>query len=223
MKKSLILVGLLVGSISAIANDNSSKYYLGMGMVSGSGTYTESMSEYSFDSSSFEESINEYSYDSSSMPIKFGMMLDNDNRFEFSYEKEKHKFTKIGVDKKISGFNFDWNFAYPKYKIADAVTPYWTLGLGYYTYEDSANFGDNEDDLKGTAFNYGIGGLYEINKNIELEASYKFKAISWDSYTKSKTDITYRSANNYTITETTSTILSDLVGSLFYLGLNYKL
>jgi opacity protein-like surface antigen len=142
------------------------------------------------------------------MPIKFGMMLDNDNRFEFSYEKEKHKFTKIGVDKKISGFNFDWNFAYPKYKIADAVTPYWTLGLGVYTYEDSANIGDNEDDLKGVAFNYGIGGLYDINKNIELETSYKFKGISWEDYNEKGSDIRMTAAS---------------VGSLFYLGLNYKL
>jgi opacity protein-like surface antigen len=199
MKKSLMLVGLLIGSTSAIANDNSSKYYLGMGMVSGSGTYTSQREE-------------DQSYDSSSMPIKFGMMLDNDNRFEFSYEKEKHKFTKIGVDKKISGFNFDWNFAYPKYKIADAVTPYWTLGLGVYTYEDSANIGDNEDDLAGTAYNYGIGGLYEINKNIELEASYKFKVIVWEKYT-------YKYENSDDI----EIISSDSTGSLFYLGLNYKL
>ena len=203
MKKSLMLVGLLVGSISAMANDNSSKYYLGMGMVSGSGTYTESIS-----TSTDGASVSKNSYDSSSMPIKFGMMLDNDNRFEFSYEKEKYKFT--GTDNKASGLNFDWNFAYPKYKIADAVTPYWTLGFGLYTYEDTANEDviGSKDDLSGTAFNYGIGGLYDINKNIELETSYKFKGISWEDYNEKGSDIRMTAAS---------------VGSLFYLGLNYKL
>jgi opacity protein-like surface antigen len=176
-----------------MANDNSSEYYLGMGMASGSGTLEIGRAK-------------GQSYDSSSMPIKFGMMLDNDNRFEFSYEKEKHKLAD--VDNKVSGLNFDWNYTYPKYKIADAVTPYWTLGFGLYTYEDSANIGDNEDDLKGVAFNYGIGGLYDINKNIELETSYKFKGISWEDYNEKGSDIRMTAAS---------------VGSLFYLGLNYKL
>jgi hypothetical protein len=197
MKKSLILVGLLIGSISAIANDNSSKYYLGMGMVSGSGTLEMGRAE-------------GQSYDSSSMPIKFGMMLDNDNRFEFSYEKEKHKFT--GTDNKVSGLNFDWNYTYPKYKIADAVTPYWTLGLGVYTYEDTAKFIAKNEDLTGAALNIGIGGLYDINKNIELEASYKFKVIVWEKYTSK-----YENSDDIEI------ISSDSTGSLFYLGLNYKL
>jgi len=192
MKKALMLVGLLVGSISAMANDNSSEYYLGMGMVSGSGTKTVGVSE--------------ESYDSSSMPIKFGMMLDNDNRFELSYETEKHKFNNR--DDKVSGINFDWNFAYPKNKIADAVTPYWTLGFGSYTYEDTAKYFTDNKDLEGFAFNYGIGGLYDINKNIELEASYKFKGIGWQSYTTLGSNVT---------------TTSDSAGSLFYLGLNYKL
>jgi opacity protein-like surface antigen len=195
MKKSLILVGLLISSISTMANDNSGKYYYGIGMASGSGTFTESMSE--------------YSYDSSSMPIKFGMMLRNNNRFELSYEKEKYKFTKIGLDHKVSGWNLDWNFVYPRYKIADAVTPYWTLGLGVYTYEDTAKFIVKNEDLKGVAFNYGMGGLYNINKNIELEASYKFKGISWE---------------NYTMQGSGSGISIKLASTelLFYLGLNYK-
>jgi hypothetical protein len=213
MKKALMLVGLLVGSISAMANDNSSEYYLGMGMASGSGTYTESVSK-NIDGT-YTESVSKNSYDSLSMPIKFGMMLDNDNRFEFSYETEKYKFT--GADNKASGLNFDWNFAYPKYKIADAVTPYWTLGLGLYTYENIANQGvvGSKDDLSGTAFNYGIGGLYDINKNIELEASYKFKAITWR-----ERKITFYT-NGIETSSTTTT--SDSTGSLFYLGLNYKL
>jgi hypothetical protein len=192
MKKSLILVGLLISSISTMANDNSGKYYYGIGMASGSGTFTESMSE--------------YSYDSSSMPIKFGMMLRNNNRFELSYEKEKYKLAD--VDHKVSGWNLDWNFVYPRYKIADAVTPYWTLGLGVYTYEDTAKFIAKNEDLTGAALNIGIGGLYDINKNIELETSYKFKGISWEDYNEKGSDIRMTAAS---------------VGSLFYLGLNYKL
>jgi hypothetical protein len=191
MKKSLLLVSLLICSINAMSNDNSSKYYSGMGITLGSGI--------------LEVNINKNeSYNSSSIPIKFGMMLRNNNRFELSYESKEYKFTE--VDDKVSGWNLDWNFVYPRYKIADAVTPYWTLGFGLYTYED------NEDDLKGVAFNYGMGGLYNINKNIELEASYKFKVIVWEKYT-------YKYENSDDI----EIISSDSTGSLFYLGLNYKL
>jgi hypothetical protein len=213
MKKSLILVALLIGSISVMAKSNknstkstksykkstksnkksnSSKSYVGIGMASGSGKYTLGESK--------------TSYNSSSISVKFGMILQNDNRFELSYETEKHKFEN--QDDKVSGFNFDWNFAYPKDKIADVITPYWTLGLGYYTYEDTANKFEGNKDLTGAAFNYGIGGLYDINKNIELEASYKFKGIVWQDYTTKGTDITTK---------------SNSAGSLFYLGLNYKL
>jgi opacity protein-like surface antigen len=165
-----------------------------MGMASGSGKYTLGESK--------------TSYNSLSMSVKFGMIVQNDYRFELSYETEQHKFKNQEDKDKVSGFNFDFNFAYPKDKIADVVTPYWTLGLGYYTYEDTAHkykFEDNKD-LTGAAFNFGIGGLYEINKNIELEASYKFKKIYWQDIIRDRT-----------------TISSDSAGSLFYLGLNYKL
>jgi opacity protein-like surface antigen len=192
MKKTLLLVSLLIGSISAISNDHSSKYYSGVGIALGSGIV--------------EVNVNKnQSYNSSSMPIKFGMMLQNDNRFEFSYETEKYKFDNR--DDKVSGWNLDWNFVYPRYKIADTIIPYWRLGIGSYIYEDTANLGDNKDDLKGVAFNYGMGGLYNINKNIELEASYKFKGISWENFIEKDSDISIKLA---------STEL------LFYLGLNYK-
>jgi hypothetical protein len=212
MKKSLILVALLIGSISVMAKSNksykkstksykkstksykknsSSKYYFGVGMASGSGKY--------------KINSEKKSYDSTSIPVKFGMMLKNDNRFELSYETQKYKFDK--QDDKLSGLNLDWSFLAPNDKIADKITPYWTVGLGYYTYEDSAKNNKNKKDLIGAAFNFGIGGLYDIDRNIELEASYKFKGIVWNNYTNKDTDISTK---------------SNSTGSLLYLGLNYK-
>jgi len=47
----------------------------------------------------------------------------------------------------------DWNFNYPNYKLGDIITPYWTIGFGFYNYNDTAQYFNDNEDLKGTAFN----------------------------------------------------------------------
>ena len=193
IKKSLIVASFLFATTSALAFD-ANKLYIGIGASSGSGTFTATANG---GGSSTGD------YDSSSTPFKIGYMLKNDNRFEFSLESMDHKFS--GGTDTVSGWNMDWDFTYPNHKLGDIITPYWTIGFGSYTYEDTAKYFTSNEDLKGFSFNYGIGGLYDINKNLELEASFKGKAISWQ-------DVQYGS----------TTISSDSTGTAFYLGLNYK-
>ena len=191
IKKSLIVASLLLVSTSAIAVDTS-KLYVGVGVTSGSGTLTAT-----------GNSTATLDYDSSSTPIKIGYMLKNDNRFEFSLESMDHKYS-AGTDT-VSGWNMDWNFVYPNNKLADVVTPFLTVGFGSYTYEDSGELFDDGEDLNGFAFNYGFGGLYSINKNIELETSFKGKIINWEDIQAGSTTIT-----------------SDSTGTALYVGVNYK-
>jgi len=193
IKKSLIVAGLLLAGTNAVAKDTD-KFYIGIGVSNGSGTFTAT--------DDYGNSITN-DYDSSSIPIKIGYMLENNNRFELSIESMDHKFDN-GTDT-VFGWNMDWNFTYPNNKIGDIITPYWTIGFGSYTYEDTAQYFDDNEDLKGFAFNYGIGGLYDINTNLEIEASFKGKAIEWQDVDIGGTVVS-----------------SDSTGIAFYLGLNYK-
>jgi len=193
IKKSLIVASLLLVTTNIFAVD-ANKLYIGIGVSSGSGTFTATAN----DGGSLTGD-----YDSSSTPFKIGYMLKNDNRFEFSLESMDHKFSD-DTDT-VSGWNMDWDFTYPNNKLGDIITPYWTIGFGSYTYEDTAQYFDDNEDLRGFAFNYGIGGLYDINKNIEIEVLFKGKVINWQ-------DVQYRNV----------TVSSDSTGTALYLGLNYK-
>jgi len=183
IKKSLIVAGLLLAGTSSLAFDTN-KLYVGIGLSSGSGTLTmtDGLTEITGD------------YDSSSTPIKIGYLLNNDNRFEFSLEKMDNKYS--GITDTASGWNIDWDFVYPK----ELFSPFLTIGFGSYRY----NLIDSED-LKGFAINYGVGGLYNINHNLEFEASFKGKTIKWQD-----------------VRIGTTTVTSDSVGTAFYIGLNYK-
>jgi hypothetical protein len=59
---------------NSIASENSG-FYIGLGVSTGSGTLTMT-----------GDSAITSDYDSSSTPIKFGMFMKNDNRFEISLE-----------------------------------------------------------------------------------------------------------------------------------------
>jgi hypothetical protein len=193
IKKSLIVASLLFITTSALALDTN-KLYIGIGTTTGSGTLTRTSTNGGYASAD---------YDSSSTPFKIGYIFKNNNRFEFSVESMDHKFS--GGTDTVSGWNMDWDFAYPNHKLADIITPYWTIGFGSYTYEDTAKYFSDNEDLKGLALNYGIGGLYSINNNFEIEASFKGKVIKWQD-----------------VTDGTTTVSYDSTGTAMYLGINYK-
>lgn len=176
-------------------SSSSKSFYIGLGAASGSGTntYSDGLDEY-------EEDI-----DNSSNMVKVGWLLRRDNRFEISSETITTKYTNNSEDT-LTGLNFDWQFTYPNNNFA----PYWTVGLGAFTWEDTAQYFVSNEDLSGLSFNYGFGGLYSINETLELDIGFKGKVINWQ-------DVEVSNSYYYTDTIETSTNMS-----MIYFGLNVK-
>lgn len=166
-------------------------FYIGLGKISGSGD-----EEFSFDSSS-----ESYDMDISATPIKFGIILPN-GRFEISYTEIDAEFKDDFPDETFSGFDLDYLFMFSK---EQKLSPYILVGLGFYNYEGlQVSYSGETEDLDGIAFNLGAGLTYSLSKNIEIEAGYNYKYISWD-------EIDVGSYDNVEISE-------DMTG--LYLGIN---
>jgi opacity protein-like surface antigen len=97
--------------------------------------------------------------------------------------------------------NLDWLFTYP----SDKFAPYWNIGLGYFTLEDSGEAIAGGEDLSSVSFNYGLGAFYSITDNFEFDMSLRGKVMKWQGLESS----------SYTI-ETSSSIVA------FYVGVNFK-
>ena len=115
------------------------------------------------------------SFDSSSYSISAGYRTTSNNRFKVSYVKinEEHK----RVDQKITGFDFDWQFVYGK----SLVQPYWGIGFGSYSLEDSAKFNDGED-LSALSFQLMTGAKFDLNDHFELSAAYHMRTLVWEAF-----------------------------------------
>jgi opacity protein-like surface antigen len=183
MMKKILLAGMLLAGSNVFAFDTN-KLYVGVGTVSISETTDISTAGAS---ASFSEDVK-------STPIKIGYIYGSDNRFEFTLDNR---------DNETSGWNMDWQFVYPS--TTSKLAPYWTIGFGSYTADNTAQFLVGNDDLKAFSINLGVGGLYEINNNLELEAALKYKSMKWQDIIVGANTI-----------ETTSS------GAGLYLGLNYK-
>jgi len=178
IKKSLIAASLLLASTSAFAQ---SKYYVGVGINTGSGTQTRSYAsggEY------------ETEYDASSTNIKFGLIKPSGNRLEFTIETIAADRTggnafvqnvnHSDTTSEYVGYNFDYLFVF---NAEDSLKPYIDLGVGLYKNDEitgySATTGEAET-ASGIALNLGAGLLYGVTDNIEVETAYKMKSISWN-------------------------------------------
>ncbi len=169
MKKSLVLAGLLFATSNIFAAQEGN-IYVGAAYNTGSGEIEEKTT-----------STTTVDTDVKSTSIKVGYVLQNDNRIEFSYESltfELDGYTWYGkAEPEATVYNFDYKVTYP----SGVFAPYWTLGLGLYSLEDTgSNFSNSSEDLKGTSINYGAGFLYEVASNMELEVSYNFRNVSWE-------------------------------------------
>ncbi len=180
IKKSLIVASLLLVGTSAVAKDQS-KYYVGMGIGSGSGTQTrdyDSGDSYTTD------------YDTSSTTIKFGWIYNSGNRFEISVNNISADRTggntfyqndnSSDTDSEFTGYDLDYLFVWGE---DSKLKPYLDLGMGVYKNDEITGYDSSSGDVEtatGLALNYGVGLFYDITENIELEAAYKGKHISWN-------------------------------------------
>ena len=162
MKKtviSLVTAAGLLGMSSMAAAEGG--FYLGGGALKGSGETT-------FDSSKSK-------HDNSGSSFRLGSISENGNRTEVSYSKLEEKNKDSGSKVKISGFDMDFIAAFG----SGSLKPLLGLGFGFYTWEDTAKLFVQDSDLKGLSLNLTAGLAFEITKNFELEATYRYRSIGW--------------------------------------------
>lgn len=170
-QKSLAVAAVL-GGLAAGAQAQS--FYVGGGVLSGSGEWDNN-------------SPTKLENDTQGSSLKLGYITSGGNRAELSYTKTDIDFSNAFVqDVRVTGFDIDflWTFGEGQLK------PYLGIGVGSYTFEDSAQFFTNNEDLKGFAFNLSAGLVYELIDNVELEAALRVKNIESEKYRGGSTTTT---------------------------------
>ena len=160
MKKLVLLVSLTILNMSPVWAD----FYIGGGSLSGDGD---------MEISSGGTGVT-LDHDTSGSFFRFGSVLSREGRVEFSAGKISFDYDGGGTDD-ISGFDIDYLWTFGE----DRVHPLLGIGLGFYDMEDTASAFVENEDLKGVAFNFTAGLLFDVNENIELEASLRVKSIAW--------------------------------------------
>ena len=189
MKKYLlIIISFLFVATSSVAFAENN-FYVGIGATTGSGELKESVTI--TDLGNFDGTTD---YDTTSTVAKIGYILNDNHRFEFSVESGEMEVDG-GGSADLSGWNIDWVIVLYK----DTLSPFLTLGTGYYTFDADVM------KMSGAALNYGGGVLYSLNDNIEIEASYRWKTLKWVDAEVDILDVSVESTQ-----------------SALYAGLNYK-
>lgn len=164
MKKASLVFGLFCLPALALAADEA--YYVGLDTFIGKGEET-------VDSSTGEttESTN-----TGGGSINIGYRYSDNDRFEVEFTKVESEFDG-SREEKFEGIDFDWSFAVlPQ----PSFQPYLEAGFGLYEYKGTKDATSNNENLGGIAVNFGLGVIYELEKEIELDASYRIKGIGWE-------------------------------------------
>lgn len=134
-------------------------FYLGVGFLSGSGEFEDSFA------------VGRTDNDTSGASFKLGYVTERANRLELSFTSIDLEFPT--VKREVSGLDIDhlWTFG------ADALKPYLGLGIGFYTFRNSAQFFTDNRDLRGVAVNLSAGLVFEVTRDFDLEAALRIKAI----------------------------------------------
>lgn len=204
MKKSLLLASLLLTSSNVYASQtsDSGKMFIGIGISNGAGTETYTLT------GGGSSTTSEYDFDSKSVPLTWGYITYDNNRVKLSYQKITMDWKLGASSDKFSGIDFDFDWTLESIKVGNLL-PYLGVGIGSYTYENTAQYFADNEDLRGIAINLNAGLLYSVSDNLEFEAAYKNKSIQWqDAYV-------YSGWTRY------DSEMDEKMSSL-YLGLNYK-
>ena len=182
-KLNIAIAAFFLATASIAATEDDSKYYVGIG-----GT-TDSGGKYTREGSPSADSKTK------SKIAKLGMFLDNGDRVELSYKSGDNTFTGTKYDTKNIGLNYKMFFEKPK---VGSFTLYGVIGIG----RNEFTTGDS-GDLKGNQWGAGVGGVYGIDNDLELEISAQRIEIDYDLHID---------GGNYSNTS-----------NELYLGVNYKL
>ena len=145
--------------------------YMGYGIGAGSGVYAVENRQASGASTNTEIEM-----DVVSGTLKIGYAQENNNRWELSITGISTERID-GVEEKFSGVDLNW---YAVYDLSENNhKPFWSIGFGSYTWEDTAALVVGDEDIKGGALNLAGGVFLDVGKKVELELAYRVKVIGW--------------------------------------------
>ncbi len=164
-------MALLIGS-TALFGAGMKDWYVGAGLIGGTG--------------SFEYTGSAADYDSiGGIDIKFGVIRDNDNRFEFSRTAITAESGTTETKYKGTDFDYIWT---ANLNGDSFFLPFITAGFGSYDVETSTT------TASGFAINAGVGFYLLLEYDLEIEVAVKQKNIAWEA---SGIDVTTKFKRNY--------------------------
>lgn len=194
IKKSLAMASLLALGTSAMAIDV--QPFVGVGIERTTLDYKASASALGYS----------YSDDDSdtALKLKAGAILDKTHRLSVSHAK----YSDNGADVRILLLNYDYLFP-----INEKFNLYAGAHAGQAKYEQDVNtaIGKIDIDMSGLVYGLQVGALFDITKNIELEAGLAYSKYNVDdtiSGTYSGVDYSAKSE----LEDSTS----------MFIGINYK-
>ncbi|MDC0904813.1 hypothetical protein OAS51_05155 [Candidatus Thioglobus sp.] len=166
--------------------EQDSKYYIGVGMTTDSGgsfVATWPGASASIDSKT------------KSKKAKLGMFLESGDRLELSYQSGNNTFADDN-EYDIKGIDISYKLFFEETKVG-SFTPYGVVGIGKHESDT-----DTVSKIKGNQWAAGVGGVYGVDKDLEVEISAKYTKVDYGKYG----GIEYENS-----------------GKELYLGVNYKL
>ena len=147
-------------------------------------------------------------FDHSGLRLKFGVQDQNNIRFQayIKIEDLEDDIPILASEGKIYGLGADALFTIPT---SSKFTPYFLLGLSSDFAElDDPGIDYSEDTLRSFSLKAGLGGLFKLDKHIELQAGY---------------DVHYRSWQEIEIVDSgrTADVEQHDVSKTFHVGLNF--
>lgn len=165
MKKILGVSLLCAGLASSAICSDEKAWYIGFGMLNGSGKHTQELST----GYKIEGDI-----DSKATQIKIGK--DNGvGRVEFTYTA--NELDEDGYKSDFNGIDIDFGRKFTD----NTVKPYLSVGFGFHAWDGFKGTTSNGSvrDRQAVSFNYGLGALYQVSM-FEIEAAYKGKYYAWE-------------------------------------------
>ena len=196
IKKSLAMASLLALGTSAMAIDV--QPFVGVGIERTTLDYKASASALGYSYS--------YSDDDSdtALKLKAGAILDKTHRLSVSHAK----YSDNGADVRILLLNYDYLFP-----INEKFNLYAGAHAGQAKYEQDVNtaIGKIDIDMSGLVYGLQVGALFDITKNIELEAGLAYSKYNVDD-TISRTYLGVDYSLKTELEDSTS----------MFIGINYK-
>jgi hypothetical protein len=118
-----------------------------------------------------EEDIIENQLSGSSTRLNFGIVTDSDNRLEFYYSYNYLGFKEI-LDGK-GGYTSGIGFSHKLISNIYPISPYFKYGFEWLTTNLSEESRVKEGLMDGFGVNIGLGFIYNLSKNIDIDLSFE--------------------------------------------------